>query len=80
MMHPPVTLRESWHSSIVVQEHPTAAIEAADTPASAISVSRHGRDVAGLSEAMQHAVAEKPREQGRSLSASVQLMQRVMRL
>lgn len=44
------------------QDHPTAAIEAADTPAAAINVSAHGRDVAGLTEAMQHTVAETPRE------------------
>ncbi|KAL4440568.1 hypothetical protein ABPG75_003569 [Micractinium tetrahymenae] len=43
-------------------DHPTAAIEAADTPAAATNVSSHGCDVAGLTEAMQHTVAETPRE------------------
>lgn len=46
----------------VVQDHPTAAFAAADTPAAATNVSHHGRDVAGICEAMQHTVAETPRK------------------
>lgn len=45
-----------------LQGHPAAAIEAADTPAQVLDVASHSRDVLHASEAMQHTVAETPRE------------------
>lgn len=44
------------------QAHPAAALEAADTPAQALDVASHRRDVTGQAEAMQHQVAETLRE------------------